>query len=113
MKVARDNIYATINHLYDELDQAKEQKTKLDFDTEFDILIVTTTRIQIYQELIVIFKLLKKKDHKTEALQRTAKLTKKIKIHFTQLRKLNTQNYKDNVIYFTYLMEMIYQMVFL
>jgi len=112
MKVARNNIYATINNLYDELDQAKELKTKLDIDTEFDILIVTTTRIHIYEELIVIFKLLKK-DHKAEALQRTAKLTKKIKIHFTQLRKLKTQNYKDNVIYFTYLIKMIYQMVFL
>jgi len=113
MKVVRDNIYATINNLYDELDEAKDQRKELDFDTEFDILMVTTTRIHIYQELIIIFKLLKKKDHKTEVLQRTAKLAKKIKMHFSQLRRLKTQNYKDNVIYFTYVMRVIYQLVFL
>jgi len=113
MKVVRDNIYATINNLYDELDEAKDQRKELDFDTEFDILMVTTTRIHIYQELIIIFKLLKKKGNREEVLQRTSKLTKKIKMHFSQLRKLKTQNYKDNVIYFTYVMRVIYQLVFL
>ena len=113
MKVVKDNIYSTINNLYDELDTAKEERKELNFDTEFDILMVTTTRIHIYQELIIIFKLLKKKTNKQEALQRTSSLTKKIKIHFNQLRKLKTESYKDNVTYFTYVLKVIYQLVFL
>jgi hypothetical protein len=113
MKIVRDNIYSTINNLYEEIDNAKEERKVIDFDTEFDILMVTTTRIHIYQELIIIFKLLKKKTNKQEVLQRTAKLTKKIKIHFSQLKRLGTQNYKDNVTYFTYVLKVIYQLVFL
>jgi hypothetical protein len=38
MKVVKDNIYSTINNLYDELDNAKEERKELNFDTEFDIL---------------------------------------------------------------------------
>ena len=113
MKVVKDNIYSTINNLYNQLDTAKEERKELNFDTEFGILMVTTTRIHIYQELIIIFKLLKRKGHRDEVLQRTASLTKKIKMHFCQLRKLKTENYKDNVIYFTYVMKVIYQLVFL
>ena len=113
MKVVKDNIYSTINNLYDEIDNAKEERKSLNFDTEFDILMVTTTRVHIYQELLIIFKLLKRKNNKEEVLQRTAKLTKKIKMHFSQLRKLKTENYKDNVIYFTYVLKVIYQLVFL
>lgn len=113
MKIIKDNIYATISNLHDELDNAIEERKVIDFDTEFDILMVTTTRIHIYQELLIIFKLLKKKTNKQEVLQRTAKLTKKIKMHFSQLKRLGTQNYKDNVIYFTYVLKVIYQLVFL
>lgn len=113
MKVVKDNIYSTINNLYEEIDNAKEERKVIDFDTEFDILMVTTTRIHIYQELLIIFKLLKKKTNKQEVLQRTAKLTKKIKMHFSQLKRLGTQNYKDNVTYFTYVLKVIYQLVFL
>ncbi len=112
MKVVKDNIYSTINNLYEEIDNAKEERKVIDFDTEFDILMVTTTRIHIYQELLIIFKLLKKKTNKQEVLQRTAKLTKKIKMHFSQLKRLGTQNYKDNVLYFTYALRVIYQLVF-
>jgi len=112
MKIVRDNIYSTINNLYEEIDNAKEERKVIDFDTEFDILMVTTTRIHIYQELLIIFKLLKKKTNKQEVLQRTAKLTKKIKMHFSQLKRLGTQNYKDNVLYFTYALRVIYQLVF-
>ena len=112
MKIIKDNIYSTINNLYEEIDNAKEERKVIDFDTEFDILMVTTTRIHIYQELLIIFKLLKKKTNKQEVLQRTAKLTKKIKMHFSQLKRLGTQNYKDNVLYFTYALRVIYQLVF-
>ena len=113
MKVVKDNIYSTINNLYEEIDNAKEERKVIDFDSEFDILMVTTTRLQIYEELLIIFKLLKKKTNKQEVLERTSKLTKKIKMHFSQLRKLKTKNYEDNVIYFTYVLKVIYQLVFL
>lgn len=113
MKIVNQNLYATINNLYDELDDAIQERDKLDFEKEFDILMVTTTRVHIYQELLIIFKKLKKKQDRDEVLQRTAKLTKKIKMHFSQLRKLKTENYKDNVIYFTYVLRVIYQLVFL
>ena len=112
MKVVKDNIYSTINNLYEEIDNAKEERKVIDFDSEFDILMVTTTRLQIYEELLIIFKLLKKKTNKQEVLERTSKLTKKIKMHFSQLRKLKTKNYKDNVLYFTYALRVIYQLTF-
>ena len=73
MKVVKDNIYSTINNLYDEIDNAKEERKSLNFDTEFDILMVTTTRVHIYQELLIIFKLLKRKNNKEEVLQRINK----------------------------------------
>jgi hypothetical protein len=112
MKIIRNNIYSTINNLYEEIDNAKEERKVIDFDSEFDILMVTTTRLQIYEELLIIFKLLKKKTNKQEVLERTSKLTKKIKMHFSQLRKLKTKNYKDNVLYFTYALRVIYQLTF-
>jgi hypothetical protein len=112
MKIIRNNIYSTINNLYEEIDNAKEERKVIDFDSEFDILMVTTTRLQIYEELLIIFKLLKRKNNKEEVLERTSKLTKKIKMHFSQLRKLKTKNYKDNVLYFTYALRVIYQLTF-
>ena len=111
MKQIKNKIYLTINGLYDELDKSYELKKELDFDTELGELVATTTRIKILKEFIEIFKLAKKNDKKTLILEKTSNLTKKCKLHFFQLKKLQTENYKDNVLYFTTLMKVIYSLV--
>lgn len=115
MKQIKNKIYLTINGLHEELDRSYELKNELNFDEEFGELVATTTRIKILKEFIEIFKLVKKNDKKNdkkyEILQRISALTKRCKLHFFQLKKLQTENYKDNVMYFTTLMKVLYSLV--
>jgi len=106
----KNKIYTTINQLHEELDKSYEFKKDLDFDTELGELVTTITRIKILREFINIFKLTKSLDKKTLILEKTSNLTKRCKLHFCQLKKLQTENYEDNVLYFTTLMKVIYSL---
>ena len=106
----KNKIYTTINQLHEELDKSYEFKKDLDFDTELGELVTTITRIKILREFINIFKLTKSLDKKTLILEKTSNLTKRCKLHFCQLKKLQTENYEDNVKYFTTLMKVIYSL---
>lgn len=109
MKQIKNKIYATTDHLYTELYKSYELKKELDFDTEFGELVANETRIKILKEFIDIFKLAKKRNNEL-ILERTSNLTKRCKLHFSQLRRLETKNYKDNVMYFTTLMKVLYSL---
>ena len=110
MKQIKNKIYTTINQLHDELDKSYELKKELNFDTEFQELITNETRIKLLKEFIFLFKLAKN-NKKNETLERTANLTKRTKVHLFQLKKLQTENYKDNVMYFTTLLKILYSLV--
>ena len=110
MKQIKNKIYTTINQLHDELDKSYELKKELDFDTEFPELITTETRIKILKEFINIFKLSKNQDTRSEMLNNINFLTKRCKLHFSQLKRLGTQNYEDNVLYFTTLFRVVYSL---
>ena len=120
------------DHLYQELEIATDLKNDTDFDETFGVKITATTREKIFKEAIEIFKLMKKicigRPAKLPSLkrflqsglgkvglssleeisQRTIKLSKRIKLHFYQIKKLKQDNYKDNVEYFTNLLKVIY-----
>lgn len=106
----KNKIYTTINQLHDELDRCYELKKELNFETEFPELITNTTRIKIIKEFIDIFKLAKKDTKNPLILQRCSVITKKCKLHFSQLKRLQTKNYEDNVMFFTTLVKVLYSL---
>jgi metal-dependent amidase/aminoacylase/carboxypeptidase family protein len=113
----KNKIYTTINQLHDELDKSYELKKELNFDTEFPELITNETRIKIIKEFIEIYKLAKeiyklaKKNTKDKLiLERMSNITKKCKLHFSQLKRLKTENYEDNVKYFTILLRVLFSL---
>ena len=109
-KIIKNKIYTTINQLHDELDKSYELKKELDFDTEFPELITTETRIKLLKEFINIFKLAKKNTKDKLILERSSAVTKRCKLHFSQLKKLQTRNYEDNVMYFTTLLRVLFSL---
>tara|TARA_R110001592_G_scaffold116898_1_gene318555 strand:- start:140 stop:553 length:414 start_codon:yes stop_codon:yes gene_type:complete len=118
LQCIKNEIYTTINQLHDELDKSYELKKELNFDTEFPDLITTETRIKLLKEFINLFKLVKKNPHtlneftmcRCVILERCSAITKRCKLHFSQLKRLGTKNYKGNVMYFTALMKVLYSL---
>lgn len=102
----KNKIYFTLNQLHDELDKSYDLKKQLNFDTQFVELLTNETRIKILKEFISLFKLLKNKNNENVP-ERLYHLSKRIKIHFSQLKKLKTKNYKDNIIYFVSLSRVV------
>lgn len=113
MKGIKNKIYTTINQLHDELDKSYELKKELNFDTEFPELITNETRIKLLKEFTFLFKLAKNLDKKNEMIERTSAITKRCKLHFSQLKRLETKNYEDNVVYFTTLLRVLYSLFYL
>ena len=108
MKQIKNKIYTTINQLHEELDKSYELKKELDFDTEFPELITNETRIKLLKEFIFLFKLAKNQDTRPEMLNNINFLTKRCKLHFSQLKRLGTKNYEDNVMFFTTLFRVVF-----
>ena len=106
----KNKIYTTINQLHEELDKSYELKKELNFDTEFPELITNETRIKIIKEFIEIYKLAKKNTKDKLILERSSAITKRCKLHFSQLKRLETKNYEDNVMFFTTLMRVLYSL---
>lgn len=109
----KNKIYTTINNLHEELDKSYELKKELNFDIEFPELITNETRIKIIKEFIEIYKLAKRSTKDKLILEKMSNITKKCKLHFSQLKRLKTQNYEDNVKYFTILLRVLYSLYFL
>ena len=106
----KNKIYTTINNLHEELDKSYELKKELNFDTEFPELITNETRIKIIKEFIEIYKLAKKNTKDKLILERMSNITKRLKLHFSQLKRLETKNYEDNVKYFTILLRVLFSL---
>lgn len=98
------------SNLHDELDSAVRQKEKSNFDDTLGVKITATTREKIFKQLIYIFKLIRHYQFE-EALGELTFVTKRIKLHFYQLRKLEQPNYEKNVRYFTDLMKVCYSVI--
>lgn len=114
----KNKIYTTISNLHEQLDKSYELKKKLNFDTEFPELITNETRIKIIKEFIEIYKLAKKnipygEERSTKdklILERISNITKRLKLHFSQLKRLETKNYEDNKRYFTILLRVLFSL---
>jgi len=103
--------YVCLDQMYEYRDEAKLIKSQSDFENKFNELIISTTREKIFNELIIIFRLVKKENTKQEILERTSKLSKRIKLHLFQLRKNNQDEYEDQQLYFTHALKIIYNIV--
>jgi hypothetical protein len=110
MKQIKNKIYSTINQLHDELDKSYQLKKELDFDKEFPELITNETRIKILKEFINIFKLARCNTKDKLILEKCSGITKRCKLHFSQLKRLETKNYEDNVMYFTTLLRVLFSL---
>tara|TARA_R110002153_G_scaffold73386_3_gene191436 strand:+ start:462 stop:812 length:351 start_codon:yes stop_codon:yes gene_type:complete len=105
--------YVCLDQLYDFRDDSIIVKSNANYDDKFVDLIISTTRLKIFEELIKIFRLFKKSNTKQEILERTSKLTKRIKLHLHQLKKNNEDDVEDQQIYFTHALKIIYNLNFL
>ena len=103
--------YVCLNQMYEYRDEAKLVKEKSNYEDKFTELVISTTREKIFKELIKIFRLVKKENARQEILERTSKLTKRIKLHLHQLKKHNNGNFEDQQLYFTHAMKIIYNIV--
>jgi hypothetical protein len=101
--------YVCLNQLYDFRDETKLIKQNANFDDKFHELIISTTREKIFNELIKIFRLVKT-NNKQEILERTSKLTKRIKLHLHQLKKNKEEELEDQTMYFTHALKIIYNL---
>ena len=98
-------------NLHEELDRAIEKKNKAGFEgIEFGIKITSTTREKIFRSFVNIFKLLRyyKFD---EAQKEIMIVSKRCKLHFYQMRKLNLKETDINIQYITDLMKVCYSMI--
>ena len=100
--------YVCLNQMYHYRDETTKIKQNSDFDKNFNELVISTTREKIFKELIKIFRLVKTPNARQEILDRTSKLTKRIKLHLHQLKKHNDQNYEDQQTYFTHALKIVY-----
>jgi len=121
-KIFINELQRNKEHFYEELETATKLKNNTNFGDTFGVKITATTREKIFKEAIEIFKLMRytRQNHYEEISQRTIKLSKRIKLHFYQMKKLTLNenltkqqvlkenNYKDNVEYFTNLLRVIY-----
>lgn len=109
MKKLNQKLYECIDNLYDELERNYNVKSVLDYETEFGELISVTTRLKIINELIIIFKMIKKKNtDKQIILEKLLNVKKRIKLHFKQLKKLKQKNINENIEYFIIILKIIY-----
>jgi hypothetical protein len=107
----KQTIYSAIDNLYQERDRTTELKNDLDYDTEFGVLVTTTTRLKIINELLVIMKILKHDSKDKQILNKIDKLKPRLKLHFKQLEKMNQKNTEQNREYFTLILKIIYSFV--
>jgi len=107
-KDIRNRIYSTITQLNEELHKSYELIKTLNFDRDFPALITTTTRIKILKEFIELFKLVKR--GASCILERTSILTKRVKLHFYQLKRLK-DNVEENILFFTTLIRVLLNLI--
>ena len=103
--------YVCLNQMYEYRDEAKLVKEKSNYEDKFTELVMSTTREKIFLELIKIFRLVKKENTRSEILDRTSKLTTRIKLHLHQLKKHNNDDFEDQQLYFTHALKIIYNIV--
>ena len=96
-----------INSFHEQKWDSREKKEGYNFDTEFGLLMTSTTREKIYILLIKIFKALFR-DDKQYVLDNMPRLLKMIKIHTFQLYKLKAECINENIIYFREAIRAVY-----
>ncbi len=88
-------------YLHDELDKAILLKNEFSFDDfEIGMKLTALTREKIFRSLINIFKLVRHYNFQ-EAEKELLLVSKRIKLHLYQMKKLYQSNIKENKEYFT------------
>ena len=107
-KKYNDAYYVCLDQMYHYRDEAKLIKQECDYENKFTELVISTTREKIFNELIKIFRLVKKENARKEILERTSKITKRIKLHLYQLKKHNDEDFEEQNLYFTHALKILY-----
>ena len=103
----RQKYYAVTAQLHDELEEAIEMRQRLklrEFDEVMPEMITNETRIKILRHFIDCFKFAKRTGNRPEV----AHMSARCKLHFKQLRMLETKNYQDNVLFFVMLFKILF-----
>ena len=103
--------YVCLNQMYEYRDECKLVKAVSNYEDKFNELVISTTREKVFNELIKIFRLVKTPNARQEILDRTHKLTKRIKLHLFQLKKNHEDEYEDQQLYFTHALKIVYSIV--
>ena len=120
MKVNMKNkIVETIDNLHYQVESSRLLLNQLDFDTDMGEKISILTRLKILNEMLYIFNKVKwlnrkgneandKKIKEEILIDNMRSLTKRCKLHFYQLRKLEQANFESNFAYFTLIIKLLY-----
>lgn len=120
MKVNMKNkIVETIDNLHYQVESSRLLLNQLDFDTDMGKKISILTRLKILNEMLYIFNKVKwlnrkgneandKKIKEEILIDNMRSLTKRCKLHFYQLRKLEQANFESNFAYFTLIIKLLY-----
>ena len=120
MKVNMKNkIVETIDNLHYQVESSRLLLNQLDFDTDMGKKISILTRLKILNEMLYIFNKVKwlnrkgneandKKIKEEILIDNMRSLTKRCKLHFYQLRKLEQANFESNFVYFTLIIKLLY-----
>ena len=103
----RQKYYTTTAQLHDELEEAIEMRQRLktqEFDEVMPEMITNETRIKLLKAFIDCFKYAKRTGNRPEV----AHMSARCKLHFKQLRRLGTENYQDNVMFFVMLFKILW-----
>jgi len=98
-------------NLHEELDRAIQKKNQMGFEgIEFGMKVTSTTREKIFRSFVNIFKLLRyyKFD---EAQKEIMIVSKRCKLHFYQLKKLDIKDANKNIEYITDIMKVCYSIL--
>ena len=110
-KALYDHLAINRANLHEELDRAIQKKNQMGFEgIEFGMKITSTTREKIFRSFVNIFKLLRyyKFD---EAQKEIMIVSKRCKLHFYQLKKLNLKEREKNIEYITDIMKVCYSIL--
>jgi hypothetical protein len=101
-----------IDNFYDEYHDAKEINEEVDLDENLGLKITSLVRVKICGLFIQTLKNIN--NNKLDGvLKNISRLTKMVKIHLTQLKKLKERNYDITKSYLTDGIKVLYQQYFL
>lgn len=110
MKAIKREIENIKSNLYEERDKCVN--LRLDFETEFGASVSNITRRILLNQMIYLFKNYNKQP-KIILLKEMSNLTTRMRLHYSQLKRLSPENYTENKDYFNNVMRILFRLILL